>query len=459
MKRFEDYVAQNRLKQSVLGVLSPMRREIHRAHAEESRLMSASADELHAVREARFRRLLAVARGAPYWRKIIDGFGKSPEAFTLDDVRDFPFLTKDILREREHELRVPGARGVYENFSGGSTGAPIRFHQDRTYKVHMSVSTRICNEMAGAFPGARMAKLWGAPQDRRQIEGPLGRLKLWLLNHRYFDTFDMGEERMLAYHEAMKRFQPDLIQAYASSIHLFARFLAARGIRPDYPRVSIISAAERLFPHQRAEIESVFPVRVFNRYGSREVSAMAAECGEHDGMHVTAASHLVETVCPSSLEPVSGTPGEIVITVLHNHAMPFIRYRIGDMGTLVDGPCRCGRTAPRLAEVHGRTSDNFLMPGGRIVHGEYFTHMFYGRAGVKQFQFVQESLGEFTLRIVPAAGYRADLERQFEAEVREMIGPRARFRIELCGEIPVTASGKFRFTVSKVGPGGVLAGR
>jgi len=444
-----DRIAQSSWKSALLGA-SPYRRGIARAYAVESRLMWRPAAQVRAEQRMRLRELLAVAVQAPYWRRVLDGLGKRPGEFQLEDLPLLPFLTKDILRDCETELRVPGARGVYENFSGGSTGIPIRFFQDRHYKVHMSVSTRLCNEMAGAFPGARVAKLWGAPQDKRQIESPLGRLKLWLLNHRYLDTFDMGEARMDLYHRQLEEFQPDLIQAYASSIHLLARHLSRLRIRPTYPRVAIISAAERLTEEMRRQIEDVFPARVFNRYGSREVSAMAAECGEHAGLHITSAGHIVETVDPVTLEPVSGRPGEIVITVLHNHAMPFIRYRIGDVGLLDESPCPCGRTAPRLLDVLGRTSDNFLMPDGRIVHGEYFTHLFYGRPEVEQFQFIQDAVDDFVLRIVPGGGYRGELGRGLETEIRSLIGPSARLRLEIRDEIPKTASGKYRFTISRV---------
>lgn len=449
MQRLADRLAQSPWKSALLG-LSPYRRSIGHAYQRESRLMWQPLDAIQSEQEQRLRELLSVAVRAPYWKHVLDRLGKRPEEFTLADLPSLPFLTKDTLRERENDLRVPNAQGAYVNFSGGSTGIPIRFYQDRRYKIHMSVSTRLCNEMAGAFTGARLAKLWGAPQDKRKIESPWGKLQLWLLNHRYLDTFDMGPARMDLYHRQMEEFQPDLIQAYASSIHLLAKHLKRARVRPTYPRVGIISAAERLTEEMRRDIEAVFPAKVFNRYGSREVSAMAAECSEHSGLHITAASHIVETVDPVTLQPVAGRPGEIVITVLNNHAMPFLRYRIGDVGVLDHRPCACGRTAPRLLDVLGRTSDNFLMPDGRIVHGEYFTHLFYNRPEVEQFQFIQNAVDDYVLRIVPGRRYTGPFGRRLEEEIRSFIGPSARLRLEIREDIPKTASGKYRFTISRV---------
>ncbi len=450
MGYLEDFVTRNPLKRYVVDHMSRYRRDIASTYREQKGLEKATVDRLQAFQQDRLRKLLTVARASAYYRRILDGFAKSPDAFGLEDLRDFPFLTKDILRSEEASLCVSGAEGAFENFSGGSTGIPIRFLQDYGYKVQMSVSTRCCNELAGTFTGARVAKLWGAPQDRRQIEGWGGKAKLWALNMRYYDTFDMGPERMKLYHRQMEQFQPDLIQSYASSIFLMAKYLRENGIRPTYPRLSIITAAEKLFPHMRQEIEQAFGVPVYDRYGSREVSAMAAECSCHDGLHIQMPGYIVETIDPETGRPVEEEPGEIVITVLANHAMPFLRYRIGDMGTITRKPCACGRTLHRLREIIGRTSDNFLMPDGRIVHGEYFTHLFYGRDGIRQFQFVQHSRHQFTLRIVPSVSYSGELAGRLESEIRAMIGARPQLNIEIRDQIPKTASGKYRFTVSHV---------
>jgi phenylacetate-CoA ligase len=255
---------------------------------------------------------------------------------------------------------------------------------------------------------------------------------------------------MESYHRSLERFQPDLIQAYASSIHLLAGFLRSRGIRPTYPRRSIITAAEKLHPYMRAEIEDVFPVRVFDRYGSREAPAMAAECGEHDGLHIQMPGYIVETIDPQSGARVENTPGEIVLTVLNNFAMPLLRYRIGDMGVLTTERCPCGSSFHRLREILGRTSDNFLMPDGRVVHGEYFTHIFYGEEGVAQFQFVQEAIGRFTLRLVPTGAYSPRVLGRIERQIRDVIGGSSELRVEIRDRIPKTPSGKYRFTISNV---------
>jgi phenylacetate-CoA ligase len=206
----------------------------------------------------------------------------------------------------------------------------------------------------------------------------------------------MSEENMLKYHKDMEKFQPDVIISYASSIYLLAKFLEKKGIKPNYPKISISTSAETLYPHMRETIERVFNVKVFDKYGSREVSAIAYECEVHSGLHIIMDNVIVECIDPITGEEVWDRPGEILITDLNNYGMPFIRYKIGDMGILSKEKCKCGRNTLLLKRVIGRTTDNFILKNGRIVHGEYFTHLFYGLEGIKEFQFVQEKIDRFT---------------------------------------------------------------
>lgn len=79
--------------------------------------------------------------------------------------------------------------------------------------------------------------------------------------------------------------------------------------------------------------------------------------------------------------------------------MPFIRYEIGDLGRASDKTCPCGRGLPMMEVVEGRTTDSITAPDGKLIHGEFFTHLFYRIEGVKKFQVVQESLADLVIKI------------------------------------------------------------
>src|SRR5262249_42787201 len=143
--------------------------------------------------------------------------------------------------------------------------------------------------------GDKVALLWGAPRDR-----PASRRRAWLRNllidrQLFLDAGHLTEPRLAHFHEALKRFRPKVILAYAGAIVLFARYLQARQAMPYQPR-AIVTSAEVLEPANRALVEEVFGCRVFNRYGCREVSVIASECPEHDGLHTMAEGLFIEVV-------------------------------------------------------------------------------------------------------------------------------------------------------------------
>ena len=58
-----------------------------------------------------------------------------------------------------------------------------------------------------------------------------------------------------------------------------------------------------------------------------------------------------------------GNVGRVVITVLHNLAMPLIRYEIGDYAAF-GGECTCGRGLPVLERIVGRARNMLRLPDG-----------------------------------------------------------------------------------------------
>src|SRR5262249_29218268 len=137
----------------------------------------------------------------------------------------------------------------------------------------------------------------------------------------------------------------------------------------------------------------VFGCRVFNRYGCREVSVIASECPEHDGLHTMAEGLFIEVV-KGARPAQAGEIGSILVTDLFNRAMPLIRYRIGDLGAWEEGTCACGRGLPRLRSVAGRVTDFLVGADGRLVSGVFLaTYLVAQRPSLGQVQIHQEKAG------------------------------------------------------------------
>jgi phenylacetate-CoA ligase len=143
----------------------------------------------------------------------------------------------------------------------------------------------------------------------------------------------------------------------------------------------------------------------------------------------------------------------VLVTDLSNRAFGLVRYENGDVASFMpEAPqspsCPCGSPFPRLARILGRTSDFFTLPTGTRVHGEKFTHLFYGVAGVDRFQVHQRALDRVEVRTVGPAT-EADLAPVLAA-MRGVLGPGVTVAWQRVEEIPLSKGGKHRFTLSDV---------
>lgn len=119
---------------------------------------------------------------------------------------------------------------------------------------------------------------------------------------------------------------------------------------------AVLCAADWLDPGLRHQVEESWDCLVLDHYGSTESAfAGAVQCRCREGRHVRALDLLLEIVHPVTGKVLpAGETGELVITTLQRRAMPLLRYRTGDMASLLDGPCACGSPLPRLGPVLGR---------------------------------------------------------------------------------------------------------
>ena len=168
-------------------------------------------------------------------------------------------------------------------------------------------------------------------------------------------------------------------------------------------------------------------------------------------MHVNADFVVLEEDRPRARV---GSPSPFLVTSLWNYAMPFIRYRNEDCGELAEETCDCGSGFPLMRLNIARMSDNFILPGGRVVHGEFFTHLMYGSEGITNFQFHQTAPDAITLWIVPGQGSPGSRERSIRAaieQIRALTPAPVKVHVREVEAIPLSGAGKHRFTRSDVG--------
>ena len=127
-------------------------------------------------------------------------------------------------------------------------------------------------------------------------------------------------------------------------------------------------------------------------------------------------------------------------------------YKIGDRGSINLSNCPCGRGFIRLNNVYGRIIDIFMNSKGELVYGDYFTHLFYFRENVKQFQVVQEKLDKIIIKIVTNDNkpLESSIIKDIEDKIKIVMGENCRVIFEYVDYINPSRSGKYIYTISNV---------
>jgi phenylacetate-CoA ligase len=409
-----------------------------------------SAAEAERRQLERLRELLHYcATTVPYYRQRFAEAGVcAADIRTWGDFAALPVLTKRDVRDHAEALvsEAVDRSKLLPHHSGGSTGVPLRFYRTLEYATESEAGTYRNLAQCGWTPGEMIGFFWGANEKLESMSAPEFVARQWLRRMYQFDPFRSGPDDMDGWSRAWRLVRPRVALGYASTIARFARHLEHRGIRPA-PLRGVFTTAEKLYPPQRELISRVFGAPVFDCYGSSEVQNIAAEC-PNGRMHIMADYVVVET------EPAAapdGAPPPLILTSLKNRAMPLIRYRNEDCGRLVAERCDCGSGFPLMSLEVARTSDNFTLPNGRVVHGEFFTHLLYGSEGVDSFQFHQTAVDRIVLRYVASgAGDPSPALRHAATEVDRLAPGLIRVEVEAVTDIALSNAGKHRFTRSDV---------
>lgn len=390
----------------------------------------------------------------PFYQSRFKSLGLRPtDLLELEDLHRFPILTKrDIQENRDSIVSTQVEKSMLiKNQTGGSTGEPVSFFLDKNRLQSRTAATRRHDRWAGLNVGDKVALIWGAPIDR-----PKWSLKGYFRSclfgaPLYLDTACLSSVKFNSFNNELKRFRPKIIQAYSKSLALFAQYLDENKISAYQPE-SIITSAEMLSSQDRILIERVFGAPVFNRYGCREVSLIASECNQHNGLHIMAEGLYIEILQGDKLAQ-PGEVGRVIVTDLLNYAMPLIRYEIGDLAALDNSLCKCGRGLPRLKYIEGRSTEFIVGTDGRWVSGVFLaTYLIAQRAQFGRLQLIQDNANQICIKICQPL-VKEICQQDFDflaAETKKLLGSDMQVSFEVSNEIPQTVSGKFQYCCSKL---------
>lgn len=196
--------------------------------------------------------------------------------------------------------------------------------------------------------------------------------------------------------EWLQRIDPDYLLTYPGNIQAIAIHCERNKIR--FPRLKQVhTISDLLRPEVHNICREVLDVPVVDVYSGAEVGYIALQCPESENLHIQSESVFVEVLDENGNACRPGEVGEVVITPLHNLAMPLLRYSIGDFAEV--GSCSCGRTLPVLRRIMGRTRSMVRLPNGDEFYAS-FQDLLTGFDMIRQFQVERSSSEALEMKLV-----------------------------------------------------------
>lgn len=375
----------------------------------------------HQFRQVRELAAHAIAN-APHYRKHLERAGLK----TVGALDPETFLRWPITRKAEvgdgrtfEPAFLPPAHGpTQEAFTTGSTGVPTRVVRSSAANLFIAA----LNLRDHLWHQRDFSAKYGAMRSRVET----GRVDSWwsLETNVAFRTGPLATyasrndpEKQLDW---LMKEKPAYVLAYPTNLRVLAMLGQETGRVPEGIR-QVISFTQVLPPDVRALIARLWKTKVIDVYSCEEFGPIALQCPLHEHFHVQAENLYVEVLREDGQPCAPGETGIVVVTSLHNFAMPLLRYELGDYAE-VGAPCPCGRGLPVLKRIAGRVRNMARDPSGRrfmpwIPFGGWLEI-----APIRGIQLIQKTPAQLELRYVMAQALSPGQAARLTAMLQSQLG-------------------------------------
>ena len=331
----------------------------------------------------------------PFYKKRFDEINISPSDIrSLEDIRKLPFTKKQDLRDHYPFglFATPMSEVVRIHSSSGTTGKPtVVGYTKADMEVWDEVMARVFT-MSGATSKDIVHNGYGYGLFTGGLGFHNGAEKIGAAIVPASGGFT---ERQLM---LMRDFKATILTCTPSfALHLGeVAKKAGEDFRKDYRLKSGIFGAEPTSKGLKEEVASLWQIDYHEVYGLSVIigPGVSCSCKNSDRLHIFEDHFFAEIIDPETGENVpDGERGELVITTLTKQALPLIRYRTGDITSIIKEPCSCGRTMARMESIVGR-ADDMLIVNGVNVYPSQVEHVISKAEGVTlNYQIIADKKG------------------------------------------------------------------
>ncbi|WP_331772917.1 AMP-binding protein (plasmid) [Embleya sp. NBC_00888] len=392
------------------------------------------------IKENQRERLATILRHAinsvPAYRQLRAAVAGSVDPWAL--LSEFPLTTKRELSARLIEYCDdgidPATCRILE--TSGTSGIPLRMIRHNDAMVHEWATALVRNQRQG-------------PVFNRKVMMPcLTRLNSWFeytspgmgfAHVAQFGITGLRGERLEEFALRAMNFRPDVLTATPRNLVDFMSLLQMCG-RELPPVKSIVTCGELLIPAVREAISEFFGVPVRDMYAMKETGTIAVQC-ENGFYHIESERLWLEVVDDSGSPLPDGQVGEIVVTDLTNAAMPLIRYRTGDFGSMAATPCACDLPHKAMNLVEGRNFGVIRRPDGTTLPTLWIARA-ARRCPVRRYQIVQRADFTVSVLIAPASAFASVHHEALTRNLKDLLGADIEGRVEIVDDASFLGHGR-----------------
>lgn len=302
-------------------------------------------------------------KNVPYYRDIAAKRGLG-DYLNQDDFDAFPMLSKTNIQSSPYSLISDKYSGTLIKMlrvekTSGSTGKLINVYWNNDdYYLSNLVLWRLRKKWYGITPSSKCVAFNSTTYSGSRLYRPQELYYNFNNKRLYISKFCLNDNAIQACIDQILQYKPEWMLVQSSTLVRLTSFLIKNKIKLPFLKYIELNG-EVVSEIDRSIFDEYFSIPIANMYGAAEVNAIAYECPFHN-MHILEDNVYFEKNTNNGLS---------LVTSLHNHAMPIVKYELGDdvdTGPIID--CKCGMKSRSIIRIKGRMTDRIL-----TLSGDYFS--------------------------------------------------------------------------------------